>query len=308
MTLRKISFSAMGCQMMAALDTPSPRAKDRLGKIPAWFEGWEQILSRFRDDSELSQLNRSTGADRTVSPELWEVFRLSLEVAERSSGLVSPLVLDALLQAGYSQSFEVLNPSNNGINLKSGGSIPGVEEIHWDAKSHSIQLPPEAHLDFGGVAKGWAANTAMHKMKIYGPVLVDAGGDIAISGLRADGQPWAIAIADPHRPGEQLGMLQVGRGGIATSGIDYRRWKTGDQWQHHIIDPRTGRPAQTDVLSVTVVAPTVIDAEMAAKVVLISGSQPGLEWLARQPNLEGMVVLADGKILESNHFNKYLRE
>ncbi len=298
----------MGCQMMAALDHPSARAQNRLTRVSEWFDSWEQSLSRFRLDSELSQLNRSPGRMQSVSPVFWEVFQLSMDIAERSSGLISPLVLDALLQAGYSQGFELLKPSGNGINTKTGSPIPAVDRLQWDIKSHSIQLPPDMHLDFGGVAKGWAAHKAMNKLKIYAPALVDAGGDIAISGLRADGQPWPIAIADPMRPGDQLGMLRVGRCGIATSGTDYRRWKTGDDWQHHIIDPRTGRPAETDVLSVTVVAPTVMEAEMAAKVVLISGSQRGPEWLEDQPHLEGLVVLEDGSILKSLNFEQLFSE
>ena len=294
--------------MMAALDNPSARAQNRLDRVPEWFDVWEQSLSRFRQDSELSKLNQSMGMMQTVSPVLWDVFLLSLEVAGRSSGLINPLVLDALLQAGYSQSFEKMKPSDNGNHSTPRSPIPTVDGLHWDASSRAIQLAPNTHLDFGGIAKGWAAQTAMNKLKIYAPSLVDAGGDIAISGWRADGKPWLIAIADPRQPGEQLGMLQVGRCGIATSGTDYRRWKTGSDWQHHIIDPRSGKPAETDVLSVTAVAPTVIEAEMAAKVVLISGSQHGLEWLDKQPLIEGLVVLEDGSILESQKFKQYRLE
>jgi len=298
----------MGCQMMAALDTPSSQAHKRLDRVPGWFDEWEQTLSRFREDSELSQVNRSDGGRQVVSPVFWDVFWLSLEVARRSSGLVSPLVLDALLEAGYSQSFELLTSSGNGSSLKPGLPAPDIGMLFWDIKSLSIQLPPELHLDFGGVAKGWAAQKAMNNLKVYGPALVDAGGDIAISGLRQDGQPWPVAIADPHHPGGELALLKVGRGGIATSGTDYRRWKANGRWQHHIIDPRTGQPAQTDVVSATVIAPTVVDAEMAAKVVLILGAQQGLEWLETQPRMAALVVLEDEQKLESKNFEQYLWE
>lgn len=306
--MQKTTFRAMGCQMMAALDKSSHQVQNRLDKVAGWFEIWEQTLSRFRADSELSQVNQSDGSIQVVNPIFWEVFLLSLEIARRSSGLVSPLILDALLEAGYSQSFELLTPSSSAISLNSGAPIPELDVISWDAKSHAIQLPPELRLDFGGVAKGWAAHKAMNKLKVYGPALVDAGGDIAISGLREGGLPWPVAIADPHHPGEELALLKVGRGGVATSGTDYRRWKAGGRWRHHIIDPRTGLPAETDLISVTAIAPTVVDAEMAAKVILILGSQQGLDWLENQPGMAALIVLADGNIFESNHFNKYLWE
>lgn len=294
--------------MIAILDTPSPRTRNQLTEVPKWFDRWEQILSRFRRDGELDQLNRSIGTIRPVSPVLWQVFQLSLDIAGRSMGLASPLVLDALLQARYEQSFETLNPSGNGNISKPNLPIPGVDALYWDSQSHSIRLDPDTRLDFGRVAKGWAAHTAMKKLENDTSVLIDAGGDIAISGLRRDGQPWPVAIADPHRPGEQLVLLKAGNCGIATLGTDYRRRKMGDRWENHIIDPCTGRPAQTDVPSVTAVEPTVIDAEMAAKAVLILGSRQGLEWLNNQTNMEGLLVLEDGRLIESKNFNKHLWE
>jgi thiamine biosynthesis lipoprotein len=90
---------------------------------------------------------------------------------------------------------------------------------------------------------------------------------------------------------------------VATSGRDYRRWKQDGRWNHHIIDPRTGEPAVTDVLTATVVAPNVMEAEMAAKVVLILGSREGLEWLERRSGYAGLVVQETGAVITSRAFN-----
>jgi len=146
------------------------------------------------------------------------------------------------------------------------------------------------------------------KLEIYGSALVDAGGDIAISGLQANGQPWPVGIADPFQEGGQVDLLKAGRCGIATSGTDFRRWKQGKIWQHHIIDPRTGNPAKTDVLSATLVATDVIEAEMAAKMVVILGSRDGLSWLEDQPGIEGLLILENGNKLNSRKFSNYLWE
>ena len=302
----KTEFRAMGSQMLAALDTPPARTPHRLDSVPQWFEAWEASLSRFRPESELSQLNQNAGEEQNVSSTLWEVFELSLEANRQSDGLVTPLILDALVDAGYSASFEQLAalPSDS----RTGHATPDVSQIKADALHRTIQLPPNAHLDFGGVAKGWAAHKAMQKLKLYGPALIDAGGDIAISGLQADGQPWPVGIIDPFLPERNLYTLRLGRCGIATSGRDFRRWKQGDAWKHHIIDPRTGEPAETDVFSVTIIAPTVIEAEVAAKVSLISGSQAGLTWLEARPSLAGLLILEDGQRLYSPNFEKYIWE
>ncbi|MEJ2353961.1 MAG: FAD:protein FMN transferase, partial [Anaerolineales bacterium] len=101
-------------------------------------------------------------------------------------------------------------------------------------------------------------------------------------------------------------VLRLGRCGVATSGRNYRRWQRGGAWKHHIIDPRTGEPAATDVLSATVIAPTVLEAEVATKVVLILGSREGLAWLGAKPNYAGLVVLEDGQVVHGPAIDPYL--
>lgn len=104
----KTEFRAMGSKMLVALDTPPAWTPHRLDSVPQWFEAWEATLSRFRPESELSQLNQNAGEAHKVSSTLWEVFELSLEANRQSGGLVTPLVLDALVDAGYHTSFEQL--------------------------------------------------------------------------------------------------------------------------------------------------------------------------------------------------------
>ncbi len=94
--------------------------------------------------------------------------------------------------------------------------------------------------------------------------------------------------------------------GVATSSTDRRRWMQGDSLRHHIIDPHTGLSAESDVLSATIVAPTAVEAETAAKSVLIRGSVEGLEWLESKSNLAGLIILENGNILYSKRINEYL--
>ncbi len=312
--MQQIPFRAMGCHMLAILDSQSPRDARHLQPVPDWFEEWEQHLSRFRSDSELSHLNRHTGVPHAVSPTLWEVIQAAREAARQSDGLVTPLLLDALETAGYSRSFDELATTEEAPAAPNTPVIPDAmtpAPTHWhaieiDPATHTVCLPTGMRLDLNGVAKGWAANQAMQRLRQHAPTLVDAGGDIAISGTREGGARWPIAITDPHNPGQQLELLMMGGGGVATSGRDYRRWQQGDRWQHHIIDPRTNQPARTDLLSVTVVAPTVAQAEIAARVVLILGSKDGLPWLESRPPLAALLVREDGHILHSKRLHQHV--
>jgi len=298
----------MGCQMLAILDAPVPRARPKLAHVPEWFESWEQSLSRFRENSELSQLNRSPGKSVPVSQTLWSVLQAAMRAEEASGGLVTPAVLDALERAGYDRSFDTLKIDEraNGKPLAEAAPAIDLSQVKIEPTTRSVLLPLGLRLDFGGVAKGWAAQQAMQRLSPYGPALVDAGGDIAISGLQGDGTPWVIGVADPLEPESDLATLNVGRCGVATSGTDYRRWKKDGAWQHHIIDPRTGLPATSDVLSATVIAPNVVEAEVAAKSVLILGSQDGLGWLEAHPAYAGILALGDGQRLFSSRMGTYL--
>jgi thiamine biosynthesis lipoprotein len=181
-----------------------------------------------------------------------------------------------------------------------------LSEVHLDEASRTVCLPTGLRLDFGGIAKGWAADQAARKLSAFGPALVNAGGDIAVSGPQSNGDAWPIGITDPFDPETNLEVLMIVRGGVATSGKDYRRWQQGGHWQHHIIDPRTGMPAQTDLLTVTVIAPSAVEAEVAAKVALISGSGAGLDWIESDPALAAMFLLEDGQRFYSGRFSTFI--
>jgi len=294
--MQQITFRAMGCQMMAALDSQHTGDQAQLETVSDWFETWEQHLSRFRPDSELSRVNQ--GCDtQPISSVLAQVVRAALVAQYQSDGLVNPLLLNALEAAGYKRNFTDLPEE---INTPDDFS-PLTEnwQLELDFDNRKLTLPVGARLDLGGIAKGWAADRAARRLGALAPALLDAGGDVAVSGPQADGSPWPVGVANPLDPNEQIDLVALWEGGIATSGRDYRRWRKDGRWQHHIIDPRTGRPARTDVLSATVIAPSACMAETAAKSVLILGSQEGLQWLDKRPKLTGLIVLDDGTTLLS---------
>jgi len=293
----KIEFRAMGCHMAAFVDNESSQAARALEQVPGWFEEWEQALSRFRPESELCALNASAGKAFRASEVLFTVIQTALDGARASSGLVLPTLLEPLEKAGYNRSFEqIVGEGDDRPQEQASSRYIPWEEIRLDETRMEIHLPLGMRLDLGGVAKGWAAQAACLRLGVLGPALVDAGGDIAISAERTGGGPWTVAVADPLQASEQLALLGLGRCGVATSGIDFRRWRKDGRWNHHIIDPRTLEPAETDLFSVTVVAADAVRAEVAAKVVLILGGEAGLRWLEAHAEFSALLAFQDGRV------------
>jgi thiamine biosynthesis lipoprotein len=303
--MQTLEFQAMGCRMMAASGSDESNAIERLTEVPQLFAEWEQTLSRFRVDSELVRLNQQAGHLVPVSLTLWLVIQEALTAARLSGGRVVPHLLPVLEAAGYDRSFEQLQPVPAMVNTSATVDADAWQAIALYSRTRAVRLPTGMRLDLGGIAKGWAADQALQWLGRMGPALVDAGGDIAVGEPPIDGPGWPVAIGDPRQPGQQLGLMKLARVGVATSGRDYRKWQRAGRTYHHILDPHTGLPAETDVLSATVVAPTARWAEMAAKTVLILGSEFGLEWLETQSELAGFLVLDDGSQLLSRGMTKY---
>jgi thiamine biosynthesis lipoprotein len=263
-------------------------------------------LSRFRLNSELSQLNRTFDQPIKVSKVFWDVFQTAQQADILSDGLVTPTVLDSMIEAGYDRPFDMLLQGQSASMLSAISMDHPLSMVVADDLNQTITLLQGVHLDFGGVAKGWAAHQTVEKLKKHGPCLMNAGGDIAISGPRMDESPWAIGVSNPFETGSDLEVLQVKRGGVASSGKDRRHWNQNGVFRHHIINPYTGQPAETDLLRVTVLAPTVMEAEAAAKTAFILGYEKGLEWIESRSEFASVMILETGELIHSQRMYEYL--
>ncbi len=305
--MNEIIFRAMGSEIFCAVDSERTRVKERLERVPAMFEAWEKTLSRFRADSELSQLNTRSGESVRVSTTLWRVLQAAERAERWSDGLVTPLILNALEAAGYVRTFSEIQSRELARELDA--STPRVPHTlpRWEMNqtTHSVSVEHGARLDLGGIAKGWAAEQTAHYLGELGAALVDAGGDMVMTAPPAEGA-WYIGIENPFAPDEEdVPTLQIARGAVATSGRDFRKWTHEGKPAHHLIDPRTGLPAVTDVLTATVIAPTIFQAEVAAKVALLLGSENGLAWITAR-ELAARLILENGTILTNTRMENFL--
>jgi len=231
---------------------------DVLEEIAALLRSWEATFTRFGPLSELSRVNRSPGRYVLVSPRFAEVLGLALEAARATGGLVDPTLGAALENAGYAKDFPLLRPDPR----PPGPASPGRwREIRLAGRL--VSRPPGVRLDLNGVVKGLAADRAVELLP--GDGFVSAGGDLAARGR--------VTVALPD--GE---TLAIEGGGIATSGSTARVWRRGGRAWHHIVDPRTGRPAASRWTSVTVAAGSCLAADVAAKAAFLL-SEEGPAWL-----------------------------
>jgi thiamine biosynthesis lipoprotein len=305
MELHARSFRCMTTEIELYLRSSDRQlSSDALDEVQDFFYSVETRFSRFRSDSELSQLNRASGQRAQVSPDLCELVELAVAAAADSGGLFDPTIIGALEAAGYDRSIEwirqedipLATPSASSKTLRGSWTGPQTQDIEVDRQGLTVALPPGIRLDLGGIAKGWAVDRATAMLEALGPGLVNAGGDLRAWGDQpgaGDERGWLAAVDDPTRPESDAAWLWVRDNAVATSSTATRRWAGG----HHLIDPRTGLPAETDLVSVTVSAPTVVIAEVAAKVVLIVGRAAGMVWLEGQPGLEALAVAEGGRVL-----------
>jgi thiamine biosynthesis lipoprotein len=288
------AFRALGTGVRVI--TVEPAALDSsLAAVEQVLAGIDQTCSRFRADSEITQLNQAAGRPTRVSPLLFSAIETSVRVSRMTEGAVDPTVGTAMRVIGYDRDFDEL-PAD-GVFRVAIRPVPGYERIRIDRAARWVTLHPDVELDLGSTAKALAADlAAAAALEVSGSgVLVSLGGDIAIAGSVPEGG-WPILIAEDHAAPLESGGEVIGlrAGGLATSSTTVRRWRQGGVARHHIIDPRTGGPATIYWRTASVVAATCVDANAASTAAIVWG-EGAAAWLQRH-RLPARLVAADGTI------------
>jgi thiamine biosynthesis lipoprotein len=232
-----------------------------LAEAEAWVREMHDRFTRFSESSELSHFNAAAGAWVEVSDEMAAQLRESLRAYEVSEGLVHAATLPALLAAGYTRDFS-LGSTPTATPPAPPRPLPQLLAL----RDGEARLALGAAIDLGGIAKGWMADRLAERLG--GNCLVNLCGDLFARGPGETGEGWPVGFGDR--------TILLKDMAAATSGVTKRMWGPG---LHHLIDPRTSRPAQTDLREVSVLADTATDAEIFAKVALLKGSTEAAKWL-----------------------------
>jgi FAD:protein FMN transferase len=252
-------------------DTQQVAAVERL------FAEWDRVFSRFRPHSELGLVNATRAPVLLVSPLFARALRAALDGAAETGGLVDPTLGAAIEAAGYDRDFAAVRPDSRPAGPPAPGRWRSLRLV-----GRMLVRPFGLRLDLNGVAKALAVDDAL--VLLGGDGFVSAGGDVAVRGGAVVGLPRG-------------GSVRVENRGVATSGITHRRWLRGGAVQHHLVDPRTGRPAVSRWSEVTVVGPSCLAADVAAKAAFLL-SDEGPDWLDERGLagrfLAGDVVMTNG--------------
>jgi len=241
----------------------------------------DETCSRFREDSDLSEVNRRPGERDQVDLLLVEAIKVAISAAEQTNGLVHPLLGRPIVSLGYDRDFAEI-PEDTSEAFHPSAPPPAIDawrRIFVDPAG-AVQIPEETALDLGATAKAWAADLISLAMSVElkESAIVSLGGDVAVSQHeREAGITWPIAISEvPGTPAEET--FQLDGGGLATSSTQVRRWHRGGARRHHLLDPRTGLPCTEQWRTVTATGPSCTAANIASTAAIVMGGE-ALAWL-----------------------------
>jgi len=299
---------AMGSDCSVRVVVDHDRAEPMLDRAVELVERLEQKWSRFRADSELCQLNAHAGAPVFCSSETVEVIALALEAWRATDGHFDPSLLDALIDVGYDTTFDEIRARSSFVTDRSTPDVhPSLDLVDVDRSARLVHCPPGLHLDLGGIGKGRAADLVVDQLVAEGVdgACVDLGGDLRVVGTTADGASWSVVIDDTFRPGDDLVVLGLADGAVTTSSILRRRWATDGGEAHHLLDPVSGRPVRSGLVSVTVLAASAAWGEAHAKAALVAGAGDGRR-LVERAGLSALFVDAGGRMESVGSFDAFV--
>ena len=305
-----IEFEAFDTRVRADL-FPAPGMSDEhidsaLCDLRARCMYFERALSRTRPDSDVSRARDAAPDEVSVQPETAEVVRLAQEYCEASGGLFD--VTMGTVTRLWDFHAGVVPPKRDVARAL--GHV-GAARVRVGTNPPCIAMPDaETLLDLGGIAKGYIADDLAVRLQsrgfrsfalnLGGNVVVrggrPVGGDDGMPGADAPVVPWSVGVADPHAPGRDRALVRLSDGSVVTSGSRERRFAKGGSIYHHILDPRTGFPARSDVASATVVSSRSYDGDAYATTMFLLGAKRALEFAEGLPGIEAVVIDESGRV------------
>jgi len=256
----------------------------------------EGKMSYFIPESFVSQLNSSNGHFIKIDPDTFCVLKTAKKYFELSGGSFDMTV--APLSALWRDSIHNKTlPSEDTIQdlIK---VVSGTDMI-LDEKNSLAKINKCQSIDLGGIGKGYAADIALKAYKERGikSAFINLGGNVHTLGEKTNGEPWMVGIQDPrHVRGINIAALRICDRSVVTSGDYEKYFEMGNKRYHHIIDPKTGYPANSDLISATVVSPSSMEADALSTAVFILGLEEGMELIEKIPGAEGVLITKDNNV------------
>jgi FAD:protein FMN transferase len=302
---RAATWSALGCVVRLVVTDPAALSP-AVELLRENIDAIDCACSRFRTDSELMQLQAHPNVPVRVSPLFGVALDAALRAARLTDGLVSPMMGAAIAAFGYDRDFADLADLADDGPAPIEPELPRItwRDIRLSTDRTTAWLPRGVQLDLGATAKALAADLAAAQIAADCGcgALVSLGGDIAVAG-EAPAAGWSVRVQDSpgaldDAPTAGSCVVSLVDGALATSSVQHRRWRRGGRFYHHIIDPRTGRPADSPWRTVSVTAATCVDANIASTAAIVMG-ESAIRWLATH-HLPARLVRTDGRVRRVN--------
>ena len=296
-TVTTHSFAVMGTQANIVLVGGTEVMTVELESLVRELEA---LWTRFSRDSDIQRLNWSEGEPTDVSPLTVTLVMEMLAAQSLTGGDYDPTILPRLIAEGYDTS----RVDNARVTLLPDSATWPVDVSSTVISGTTITLPKGATLDPGGVGKGLAADIlAAHALTLGAlGALIEIGGDVRIIGTSPDNSRWRVGIEDPHEPARHCAVVNLVDGAVATSSLLKRTWKKDSKDRHHLIDPSTGLPIQSEVVAVSVIAVSASIAEVVTKSGFVRA-----DFLTWAPTLgtAALLMFRDGSLAETANWKDY---
>lgn len=257
----------------------------------------ENLLSNFKNDSEVSILNREKEIE-SPSEDLLLNIQKAIYYSELSDGAFD-ITVQPILDL-YKESFSVnkRSPTDEEINEE----LKKVDYKKIKIGENRISINKDQKITLGGIAKGYAVDKAINILKQNGIkyALVNAGGDMRAVGKKYGSVDWSIALANPRDKNKHITLIKLSDKAVVTSG-DYERFFDENKKFHHIVNPKTGYSA-TELISVTILADNAFDADAISTAVFVLGREKGLMLIENLENVEGLIITREKEIIKSSRF------
>jgi len=286
--------------MQVLAENPEEKAE----KAFAAMKDFSDRADRFNPDSEVYRINQNAGEGPVeIDEDIFAIIEKGKKLGEETGGLFTIAIAPLMDLWGFGKNMQPAVPDSEKIQEIL--PLTALEGITLYPDKNGVEIAAGMELDLGGIAKGAVVDHGIEVLISLGveAAFINAGGDIRVHGLKEDGTPWRIGIRDPRR--EDRGHLtdyvvEKDSGSVVTSG-DYERYFTEDGVRyHHILDPRTGYPAE-GLRSVSVTGETCVTADVLSTAGFMMGDE-ALEFLENFPGYEGLIVTEEGEILTTSNF------
>ena len=272
-----------------------------INEIWAACERYENLLSKTIANSDVSRINTSMGQPVTVDPETWEILRRAKEISAVTGGAFSITI--APVTALWTFTGTATNTVPNDETRLAALPLVDDQKIVL-GENNTVTLPAGMQIDLGGIAKGYIADKAAELVREKATAaIINLGGNVYTVGQKPDGSKFSVAITDPLKPSTARSVIYTGDCTVVTSGTYERGFNFGGVRYHHILDPKTGWPSQSDLVSASFVMDSSMTADALATACIVIGSEKSLA-LAKELGLDAIFITADGEILTTEGFTE----